>query len=208
MILLHGIWMAGFTLSALAGRLREAGFRTESFEYSSLELGPDNAAARLRERMCGYAGEVVHLLGHSLGGLVALHAADTDEALPDGRIVCIGSPLSGSAAVRGLDTHAGLHWMLGRSRDMLRSGFDEWARPREVGVIAGTKSMGLGSLFGNLPSPNDGTVSVAETRLPGITDHRCLPVTHTGMVFSSDVAAQSAAFLRDGRFAAGDQQTG
>ena len=203
--------MAGFTLSALAGRLREAGFRTENFEYSSLELGPDNAAVRLRERMRGYAGEVVHLLGHSLGGLVALHAVNTDEALPDGRIVCIGSPLNGSAAVRGLDTHTGLHWMLGRSRDMLRSGFVEWSRPREVGVIAGTKSVGLGSLFGSVPSPHDGTVSVAETRLPGIADHCSLPVTHTGMMFSSAVATQSVAFLRDGHFSASDQpesQTG
>ncbi len=197
--------MAGFTLSALAGRLREAGFRTENFEYSSLELGPDSAAVRLRERMCGYAGEVVHLLGHSLGGLVALHAVDTDEALPDGRIVCIGSPLIGSAAARGLDGHAGLHWMLGRSRDILRSGFDEWTRPREVGVIAGTKAVGLGGLFNSLPSPHDGTVSVVETQLPGIADHCSLPVTHSGMVFSSDVAAQSVAFLRDGHFSASDQ---
>lgn len=199
--------MAGFTLSALAGRLREAGFRTENFEYSSLELGPDNAAIRLRERMQACTGEVVHLLGHSLGGLVALHAVDTDEKLPAGRIVCIGSPLNGSAAARGLDSHAGLHWMLGRSREMLRSGFDEWTRPREVGVIAGTKSIGLGSLFGSLPSPNDGTVSVAETRLPGITDHCSLPVTHSGMAFSSGVAAQSVAFLRDGRFGDSDQHS-
>ena len=200
--------MTGFTLSALAGRLREAGFRTENFEYSSLELGPDNAAARLRERMCAYSGQVVHLLGHSLGGLVALHAVDTDEPLPDGRIVCIGSPLNGSAAVRGLDLHTGLHWMLGRSREMLRSGFDKWSRSREVGVIAGTKAIGLGSMFGSLPSPHDGTVSVAETQLPGIADHCSLPVTHSGMVFSSAVAEQCVAFLRHGRFTASDQQTG
>ena len=203
--------MIGFTLSALAGRLREAGFQTENFEYSSVQGGPEGAAERLRERMRVHAGEVVHLLGHSLGGLVALHAVDTREPLPAGRVVCLGSPLTGSASARELDQHAGLNWMLGRSRDMLRSGFDEWTGPREVGVIAGTKSMGLGSLLGTLPLPHDGTVSVAETRLPGITDHCSLPVTHSGMVLSSEVAAQSVAFLRHGRFSVSDQpkrQTG
>ena len=200
--------MTGFTLSALAGRLREAGFLTENFEYSSMESGSDSAAERLRQRMQTHMGDVVHLLGHSLGGLVALHAVDTDDKLPDGRIVCIGSPLNGSAAARGLDSHMGMHWMLGQSREMLRSGFNEWTRPREVGVIAGTKSVGLGSVFGSLPTPNDGTVSVVETQLPGITDHCSLPVTHSGMVFSSDVAAQCVAFLRYGHFSASDQHQG
>ena len=39
-----------------------------------------------------------------------------------------------------------------------------------------------------------------ETRLPGLADHRVLPASHTGMIFSSEVAALAAGFLRDGRF--------
>lgn len=199
-ILLHGIWMRGFTLSSLAGRLRGVGFSTEVFEYASVEAGPQGSAGHLRERMRAHGDATVHLLGHSLGGLVALHAVDCDEELPDGRVLCLGSPLIGSAAARGLDQHAALHWMLGASREMLCSGFEQWSGSREVGVIAGTRAMGLGNLFGHFDGPHDGTVSVAETRLPGINDHYSLPVSHTGLVYSQGVAALSAAYLREGRF--------
>jgi hypothetical protein len=59
----------------------------------------------------------------------------------------------------------------------------------------------LGQFFVSLDGPNDGVARVEETRLPGMADHLVLPVSHTGMLFSAEVARQSAAFLRHGRFA-------
>jgi hypothetical protein len=44
-------------------------------------------------------------------------------------------------------------------------------------------------------------VSVAETELPGLTDHCIVPATHTGLLFSQDAAEQTIAFLRGARFA-------
>jgi hypothetical protein len=55
-------------------------------------------------------------------------------------------------------------------------------------------------MLGRLPGPHDGTVAVAETRLPGATDHVVLPVTHFSMLTSRAVADQVVAFLRRGRF--------
>ncbi len=55
---------------------------------------------------------------------------------------------------------------------------------------------------------HDGTVSVAETRHPGLTDHVALPTTHTGMIFSPMVARQAIHFLDRGRFARDDGQVG
>jgi hypothetical protein len=49
-------------------------------------------------------------------------------------------------------------------------------------------------------APNDGTVWLDETDLPGATDHLRVHVSHTGMVYSAEVARQVAAFLKDGRF--------
>jgi hypothetical protein len=52
-----------------------------------------------------------------------------------------------------------------------------------------------------MPEPNDGTVAVEETKLPGIKDHIELPVSHTGLLVSAAVASQTAFFLRHGEFA-------
>jgi hypothetical protein len=70
-----------------------------------------------------------------------------------------------------------------------------------VGAIAGRLPIGFGFAFGALTSPHDGTVSVAETELPGLTDHCVVPATHTGLLFSQDAAEQTIAFLRTARFA-------
>jgi ABC-type transporter Mla maintaining outer membrane lipid asymmetry ATPase subunit MlaF len=76
-----------------------------------------------------------------------------------------------------------------------------WNGGRELGVIAGASGHGLGRLLGPLREPNDGTVLVEETDLPGASDQVTLNTSHSGMVFSGAVARQVAAFLRDGRFA-------
>ncbi|HZP89005.1 MAG TPA: hypothetical protein VFB54_19495, partial [Burkholderiales bacterium] len=73
-------------------------------------------------------------------------------------------------------------------------------RPVEVGVIAGTRRFGLGCVFVTLQGPNDGVVTVEETRLPGLTDHLVMPVTHSGMIVSARVARQVGVFLKTGRF--------
>jgi hypothetical protein len=51
-----------------------------------------------------------------------------------------------------------------------------------------------------LPQPNDGAVTVAETRLPGLRDHLVLSVTHTGLLVSARVAREVCAFLTHGHF--------
>ena len=72
---------------------------------------------------------------------------------------------------------------------------------REIGVIAGSRSRGLGRVVARgLPTPNDGVVTVAETELAAACDRIVLPVSHSGMLFSRGVARQSAAFLRAGKF--------
>jgi pimeloyl-ACP methyl ester carboxylesterase len=198
-ILLHGVWMRGFTLWPLASRLRAQGFRADVFDYASLIRGPAPSVDKLAMALMACGREPVHLVGHSLGGLVALETATSYAGLPPGRIVCLGSPLAGSCAARGMArSHLGA--LLGRSATLLKCGLYELPRDREVGVVAGSKAAGLGKLFGGFDGPNDGTVAVWETRLPNLADHCVLPVSHSGMIFSARVAARVAGFLRDGRF--------
>lgn len=199
-ILLHGIWMRGITLLPLAHRLRAAGYAVETIEYASVFAGVEPAVARLRERMRAASEGTVHLVGHSLGSLVALRAAGGDDALPPGRIVCIGPPLRGSAVARSLAALPGGRWLLGRSADVLLEGLDAWSGQRAVGVIAGSLPLGLGAALGALKAPHDGTVSVEETRLDGIADHCVVAASHTGLLFSSEAATCAIDFLRQGGF--------
>ena len=67
-------------------------------------------------------------------------------------------------------------------------------------MIAGSTKLGLGLLVGGAGKTSDGTVSIGETSVDGLTDHLVLSVTHTGMLYSGAVARQVAAFLETGRF--------
>jgi len=200
-ILLHGIWMRGFTLGPFARRLRDAGFASiTTLDYASVSGTLEVAVDRLAARMRAAEGEPVHVVGHSLGGMLAVETARRVADLPSGRIVCLGSPLRGSAAARGADRVRLGRWIMGNSADILTRGFDRWEGPRELGVVAGLTPLGLGRLFGRFDGPHDGTVSVAETLLPGTTDHCTVAATHSGLVFSTEVATLVAGFLRSGRF--------
>ncbi|WP_227978363.1 esterase/lipase family protein [Arenimonas daejeonensis] len=200
-VLLHGVWMRGLSLVPLARRLEARGFTTHRFDYASLFQWPGATVDRLAAELRSLAPGPVHLVGHSLGGLMALETLSCHAGLPPGRVVCLGSPLAGSSAARGMAMNH-LSPLLGRSATLLKAGLVNVPSGREVGVVAGSRAAGLGRLFGAFDGPSDGTVAVWETRLPGLADHRVLPVSHTGMIFSAPVAELAAGFLRDGRFPA------
>jgi len=196
-LLLHGIWNARAWVGPLAWRLRARGFRVETFGYASILGGPEVAVPALMQRL--RAGGPVSLVGHSLGGLLALEALRRAPDAPVRRVVCLGSPLRGSGTARSL---ASLGWAvaLGRSGDMLQEGLPDWEGRARVGQVAGCIPHGLGSLLGALEGQSDGTVALAETRLPGLADHCVVRCSHSGLVVSPEAAHQTAHFLREGVF--------
>lgn len=200
-ILLHGVWMRGLTLFSLARRLRSAGFTVDVFDYASVFGDSTRTFERLRARMREAGTDRVHLVGHSLGGIVALEATRRMRDLPRGHIVCLGPPLKGSSVARLLAHIPGGRWILGSNHNVLVAGVERWDGSRPVGVVAGQMPFGLGISIGALVAPHDGTVAVEETRLGGLADHCTVDATHTGLLFSSDVADLTVGFLRNGRFA-------
>jgi len=199
-ILLHGLWMRAFTLTMLRRRIERAGYTVHLFDYASVMHDPDFSIAELLKRARALRGEKIHFVGHSLGGLMALRALKQVRDLPGGRVVCLGSPLCGSQVARSVASLPGGSLLVGKSADILRDGLRRWDGPHAVGAIAGRLPIGLGFVVGSLGSPHDGTVSVAETRLPGLADHCVVAATHLGLVFSDEAANQTVAFLRSERF--------
>lgn len=199
-VLVHGIWMTGLDLFPLAKRLQGRGFETRIFRYPSLRRPPAANGEALAAFVRELDAPVVHLVGHSLGGIVILHALQADPDLPPGRVALVASPVQGSAVARVMSRWRLIApWVLGRSTERgLLGDAPKTVSNREVLTISGGLPVGLGRVFADLPGPHDGTVSVSETKLRGVKARRVLPTTHTGVVLSSTTADLVSAFLRDG----------
>ena len=198
-VLVHGLWMRGITMRWLATRLRSRGFEPRTFGYYSLLQDTDAVVARLADAL--RERPRTHIVAHSLGGLLALRTAEQLDAGGLGRVVCLGSPLAGSRAAATIAARfpAGAQ-LVGHNRALLESGVDHVPRGIEVGAIAGCVPHGLGGFVAHFDGEHDGTVAVAETRLPGLADHAVVRASHSGLLFSDAAVRQAAAFLREGRF--------
>ena len=199
-ILVHGLWFGPWSMRLLARRLRRGGFRTHFFRYRTRRDSLERHAHDLRA-LIGDAGErPPHIVAHSLGGLVTLKLLAEAPELEAARVVLLGSPLNGSVVSRKAARIPGGRRLIGAAHGALLSGNEAPLAPNAVGMIAGTRGFGLGLLVGGLGEPGDGTVALAETRAEGLADRLECPVTHTGMLFSREVARQVVEFLHRGRF--------
>ena len=195
--------MNGMDMSLVRRRLRQAlGAHVVQFSYHSVTEGVTENTHRLSRFIDRQQAATVHLVGHSLGGVLALKTLRRFPTDKISRVVCLGSPLVDSSAARTFSRWSLGRLMLGQTlrEAVLEDPLQSTDEHPDVGVIAGTIGLGLGLLVGRLAKPHDGVVTQQETKLPGITDHLVLPVNHVGMLVSREVAAQTASFLRDGKF--------
>lgn len=202
-VLLHGLWMPGFVMAPLASRLAERGFRTHVFDYASRRTPIEVHADRLVRFVRAAVGAgPVYFVGHSFGGLVVLATLGRPDAPAVTGVVLLGTPVLGCMSGRRLGTVAAGRWMLGASQPLWQEkGGAKWVGTAPLGVIAGSRpSIGLGRLLGRLPGVNDGVVRFDETRLEGMAGRIVLPVSHTELIFSARVEAETAHFLAHGKF--------
>ncbi len=227
-LLLHGLWMNRLAMGWLDRAVRQAGFSTRALTYRSVRAPLAVHLAQLSQCIAALPNRRIHLVGHSLGGILALRYLQASHprregasplAHPDigktpgrflpshavdpriGRCVLLGAPVAGCDSARDLAGRPGGRWILGRSVELWHAPFDTTLDPRfEVGAIAGSWPLGLGRLFARAPSPGDGVVGVEETRLPGLSDHLVIHINHSGMLISPAVARAVVAFLKEGRF--------
>lgn len=200
-VLVHGLWFGSWAMWQLARRLeRASGLPVRRVNYRTTGGALAGHAENLRRFAKQSGARRQHFIGHSLGGLVILKMLSEFDDIAPGRLVFLGSPLHGSAVARKVDKIPGAGVLLGRIRSALEQGYPVIPGGREAGMIAGSKSVGLGWIVGGTEGPGDGTVAIAETVADGLKDHCVLPVTHTGMLYSAEVAEKTARFLETGAF--------
>jgi len=206
-VLLHGLARGRWSMALLGRRLSKAGFRVHNLAYPTRpgSLGQAVRAVDREIHRRGLAGrERLNWVTYSLGGLIARSYLHSHR--PDGndRLVMMAPPNHGTEIVDSIGhlrlfrlAFGDLATQLGTVEDSLPSRLE--ALRAETGVIAGNRWINpLGRWL--LASDHDGTVTVDSTRLPGLADHLVLPHTHSFMMNAPRAAAETAHFLRLGRF--------
>ena len=215
-ILIHGLHQTAWIMRPLAKRLQAAGFKTHQFGYRSMRDGIQTNSQRLNKWLeeNHHPDELIHLVGHSLGGLIIRDFVTQYPKWQIGRCVTLGTPHLGSVC-------ADYIWRLtpavvGRSYvDALDGTVAPLPEHITLGVIAGNRPYGLGQIFLQYHNRklrqahnslldehlvHDGTVYLKETKLEAAADHLILPVSHTGMLIDTNVAKQTGYFLQYGQF--------
>jgi pimeloyl-ACP methyl ester carboxylesterase len=205
-VFVHGLWMTGGESVVLRRRLeRHFGFRVHRFRYSTVTETMAEVTGSLHRFVQELHAPRVHLVGHSLGGLVIYRFLERYPRDSVGRIVFLGTPCKPSRAALEARHHSRLIAALmdrSAAEELLGSRERRWSGNRDLGIIAGTQPVGVGQLVARFDEACDGTVAVSETRMPGATQHLVLPVSHLGMLMSARVARETGLFLREGRFSA------
>ena len=121
-----------------------------------------------------------------------------------GRVVMLGPPNQGSQVVDTLKNVWGFKLINGPAG--LELGTDEASVPGSlgavdfpVGVVAGSSSINP-ILSQMLPNPDDGKVSVENTKVEGMVDHIVMPVSHPFLMTNNKVIEQVKIFLKTGKF--------
>ncbi|MEO0912151.1 MAG: hypothetical protein AAFY59_04065 [Pseudomonadota bacterium] len=190
-LLIHGLARSPISLWPMDRALTQAGFSTIPLWYKSHKGGLREIAERLAVDLP--AEGIVHAVGHSLGGLLAL---DLMARLPEarrGRIVQLGSPNLGSPLA------ARAHLLKPLFGPILADLEDGPGRTRglDICAIAGTAGpVGLGQYSG-IHGPNDGVVTVKSALAAAPRNQRTtLPVLHSFMMLDGRVIRRTERYLK------------
>lgn len=207
-IVLHGLARTSKAMEKLARSLEASGYQVVNIDYPSRkkpieELAPlavNNGLDACRLHSLGK----IHFVAHSMGGILVRYYLE-NKAIPElGHVVMLAPPNQGSEVVDKLAKIPGFKWFNGPAG--LQLGTDQHSVPLKLGpvnyslgVIAGTKTFNpLLSQF--LPNPDDGKVSLARTKVAGMTDFLSVAVSHPFIMRDSEVIDQVHIYLNSGSF--------
>jgi len=205
-ILLHGMLRTHRHMAKLAHALKREGYRVHNLDYPSRRLPMEGLLQGLHAEIAPIVadGGTIHLVGYSMGGLLARAYLHRYRPEGLGKLVQLAPPNQGSEVADAFRPYRWFRWLygpagseLGTDQKAIRSLFGPVTYP--LGILAGTKCLDpLCARF--LPRPHDGKVSVERTKLEGMQAHRTVHATHTFFPTHPEVIAETLYFLRHGDF--------
>ena len=200
-IFIHGLFMNGTDMSLLRYRFKKSGYDTYQFSYKSTKNTPFENAQKLSEFINLIQCKKINFVCHSLGGIVLRHYLSLDFAQKLNNIVMLGTPNQTSIVAKTITKWSLGKKLLGMSVENGLTGIlPPWVSNQKLGIIAGYFPVGSELLTPIIKNPNDGTVSIEETRLDGSNDHITLNCSHLGLLFSKKAFLQTKHFLEHSSF--------
>lgn len=206
-LVLHGIVRSSKSIYKVTEHLRAEGFTAFPVEYPSTQISIPEAAEQLNSIIEHLEGiERLHLVGHSMGGLVIRAWFDKHQDPRIGRVVMLGTPNYGAEMADLFERNLLFRVVFGPAgRQLVTSETGIIPQlpipPCEFAVIAG----GLGDGRGwnpLIPGDDDGTVAVRSVRLAGAADSSVVPKLHHALLGDPEVSRQVASFLKTGHLRA------
>jgi triacylglycerol lipase len=208
-VLLHGLARSSASLSTMEQALQDEGYLTANIDYPSrdfeiAELAVIAVEEGLAACRAGDNVEKIHFVTHSLGGILVRQYLDSGAIDELGRVVMLGPPNQGSAAADDLEGVPGFDWINGPAGGQLGKGENSvplalGPADFELGIIAGNRTIDpITSAV--LDDPDDGRVSVADTRLEGMDDFIVVEHSHAFMMRMQRPIELTILFLKTGRF--------
>lgn len=211
-VLIHGLLQTSNCMNQMSVSLKESGFVPVEFDYPSTQISIPEAASFLNKMVTSLEGFTeIHFVAHSMGGLIArsFSTGSHDERVK--RLVMLGTPNQG-AELADITQQV---WLV---RTASGPGARQLGtRPNglikklpvpnyEFAVIAGARGTfaGWNPL---IPGDDDGTVTVASTRLPGAADFCTVCKTHGDLLGDEQAIAQTVNFLKSGRLRVEGERT-
>lgn len=211
--LLHGIANPGLIMLPMSLWLEDHGYDVLNIEYPSQDLTIPRLTkyvhkALVRHKYHEY--KKLHFVTFSLGSLVL--RAYLMRARPSnlGRVVMLGPPNQGSQAADALKDEWYYKLFFGPAGQQLTT---ETLGPYannpvdyDVGIIAGTKNefspvdFLMKPMGKEMPKPNDGAVTVENTKLAGMKDHITVHTSHPMLIDDTDAKTYTVNFLQTGSF--------
>ena len=208
-VLLHGLARTSMSMNPMQRALDDEGFETVNISYPSRDYAVEELADIAIPKglsACRAKDDIgrIHFVAHSLGGILLRQYLSEKEIAELGRVVMLGPPNQGSTAVDQLQGFPGFDWLNGPAG--LQLGKGEGSVPLrlgpaafELGVIAGNRTIDpITSAV--LENPDDGRVSVEDTKLDGMTDFVVVDHSHAFMMRMRRPIELTIRFLKNGSF--------
>jgi hypothetical protein len=206
-VLVHGFIRNKRDMITLSNNLQRMGYNVLAVNlptrFKSLEKCSELFEEKLIEISKGLTdSQKIHLVGHSMGGLIIRSVLTKDLKINLGRCVFIAPPNKGSklADIAKAICKYSIE-ILKPLKSLINGGVNiplSSLHKPEIGVIAGSKNNILLGVF--LSKESDGKVEIESTKLDEMTDFIIQNYNHDEIHHKSETAELVHNFLQSGRF--------